>query len=341
MSGLSAQGAMMGLEDLLRDMDPTANLSDSNDNTDAGETTTVVADSAVNVIEGGGEIAQSEVTETPAPVVATDKPKGKKGGKGKRAAKKDEPAAVVIVDKPTQDAPAAETQTEATTEDKPAAPAPEKRVFWGRNKLGRLEHRLGADVDNALLFVMDELDLEGEPRSKLIGERKAEFKKLAVKVQNRATNVLEYVTGKTQRLNPVIEITLRLLAKDRKIETGDKGNLFLRLSALYTGGSARAMGNSTMGMLKALQIVTETGKQSYAPNADSTLLAAISDKLMLSFIDRGEALALIAQQEADALVAAVTSGVVDTPETPADEAPGEPQQPVEQVQERSEELAAV
>jgi hypothetical protein len=331
MSGLSAQGAMMGLEDLLRDMDPTATLVDSNDNTDAGETTTVVADSAVNVIEGGGEIAQSEVTETPAPVVATDNPKGKKGGKGKRAAKKDEPAAVVIVDKPTQDAPAAETQTE----DKPAAPAPEKRVFWGRNKLGRLEHRLGADVDNALLFVMDELDLEGEPRSKLIGERKAEFKKLAVKVQNRATNVLEYVTGKTQRLNPVIEITLRLLAKDRKIETGDKGNLFLRLSALYTGGSARAMGNSTMGMLKALQIVTETGKQSYAPNADSTLLAAISDKLMLSFIDRGEALALIAQQEADALVAAVTSGVVDTPETPADEAPGESEQ------ERSEELAAI
>jgi hypothetical protein len=95
------------------------------------------------------------------------------------------------------------------------------------------------------------------------------------------------------------------------------------------------MGNSTMGMLKALQIVTETGKQSYAPNADSTLLAAISDKLMLSFIDRGEALALIAQQEADALVAAVTSGVVDTPETPADEAPGESEQ------ERSEELAAI
>jgi hypothetical protein len=83
-----------------------------------------------------------------------------------------------------------------------------------------------------------------------------------------------------------------------KLESGDKGNLHVRLIGKYVPTAARAMGNNTINMLKNLGLVEENGKQTFTPCAESTLLALVSERLALgAFVDNAAAIAEVEEQE--------------------------------------------
>lgn len=316
---LSAAGASSGLEALLAGLESsTQGESDQEGGIDITLSTEPELDNA-----NDGGVIQADASAD-APVVeptATAPTKAEKKAAAEAARVQKKADAKIASDKKAADKLAAKVQAAAdkaaadalkvqAAADKAAEPAAPKapvepRIFFGRNKLGRLEHRLGADINTAILQDLADADLEGDALTEKIAAYKADFKKLAVKVQNRATNVIEFVNGKSTRMNPVIEIAIRMLAKDRQLVTGDTGNLFTRLQTLYTPGAARSMGNSTMGMLKALQIVTESAKQTYVPNPNSALLAHISSKLSLSFVDVDAAIAAGDAAEAARMVPVV------------------------------------
>lgn len=167
--------------------------------------------------------------------------------------------------------------------EKPAAEDKPKRVFFGRNKLGRLEAGLGGKLNDYLLLTMREAALEGEELTARVAENTAMFKGLGVKVQNRATNLIEYAAGKTTSLTPVSVIALDILAKDGQITVGDKGNFLSALMTQYSTAAARAMGNNTLNMLRNLQLVSLGAKGVLVPNSDSLLLAVVAAKRNLDF----------------------------------------------------------
>jgi hypothetical protein len=265
---VSAAGAQVGLEELLKGIE-----------TDAAEQT-----GTETVIEPQGEVATAEASgteQTTAQPEAVEKPKKKRERKAK--VKTEQPAA-----------------TETTGDAAPVEPKKpaEKRIFFGRNKIGRLEHKLGADLGKSLILHTADAELEGDAFEQKVAENKAAFKALSVKVQNRATNVIEFIAGKSQRLNKVSESIIRLLSAERSLTTGDKGNIYGKLSKTYSPGAARAMGNSTLGMLRALNVVAESSKGVFEPTEDSTVLALLSERMGLSFVDNAAAI-----EEAEAVEA--------------------------------------
>jgi hypothetical protein len=143
---------------------------------------------------------------------------------------------------------------------------------------------------------------------------------MGVKVKNRATMLLEYAAGKTDRLNNVIATALKVLAEDGKLVSGDKGNLFQTLLAKpYSPSAARAMGNNTLNMMAQLKLVVQSEKQVYVPNPESLLLAFVAPKLSLAFDydegegdgegDEGEALAATPEGEVEVMEASATEAI--------------------------------
>lgn len=185
---------------------------------------------------------------------------------------------------------------EAATALKAAEPTPEPeepaepKIYWGKNKLGE-------NVDNVMLFDINDGDLSEEDRAALIAGNKTYFKTLPVKVQDQSTSILEFVGGRSYRMNPSVDITVRLLGKAKVLTAGDKGNLYVRLRDLYSIGSARSMGGATILALKALEIVKMTGVGTFTPNPNSALLALLSAKLLLPFIDQDAALQHLEDKE--------------------------------------------
>lgn len=326
-SGLSAAGAMVGLESLLADMDKAQVESAL-----SAETQTEVKSNDAEVVDAA-PTQQGETTAVatkPKRVRKPAAPKVEKVAKPPKAPKvkaEKAPKAPKVAKPKKVKAEAAAVAPEVTT---PVA-TPTPRVFFGRNKIGRLEHRLGADLGKFL--ILDAADVELDDAA-LVGkhdETKALIKGLGVKVQQRATNLIEFLSGKSQRLNPVIETALRILSKDGKIESGDKGNLHQKLLAKpYAATAARAMGNNTINMLKSLRIITESGKQCFVPNEGSALLPLVADRIALSFVDNEEAVALEEQREADERAA--RTQVSANQETLATAAPADQETPkVEEV----------
>jgi hypothetical protein len=311
---LSSAGAMSGLQALL------SNLNTNSEETP--ETTEVPV-----AIEGGNEPASVDA------VAPTEKPKRKKGEKKPAAAKVSKPKKVKATKVEKTNDAGTTTAVEATPEE-PKKPV-EKRVFFGRNKIGRLEHKLGANIGKVLILTTEDAELEGDALDAKVTENKAAFKALAVKVQNRATNVLEFIGGKSSSLGKVTESVIRLLAKERKLTTGDKGNIYGKLSATYSAAAARAMGNSTLGMLRALNVVVETGKGTFEPAENSTILALLSERLGLSFVNNSEAIAEIEAKEAQERAAAEAVALDSTEQVAVVDTPAETVVP------QSEEIPAV
>src|SRR5690606_27785248 len=93
------------------------------------------------------------------------------------------------------------------------------------------------------------------------------------KEQNRASNFVEWLSGKKSRLNNVLERVLKVLERDGVLTTGNEGNVIKDLLARpYSLGSARAMGGNTIGMFADLKVIVADGKGKFVPNPDSLLL---------------------------------------------------------------------
>jgi hypothetical protein len=209
----------------------------------------------VETIEGEASV------EAAAPVAEAPKKKGKKA-KTPKAAK-------------------APKTPKAPKEPKPAAEPKAPRVFYGKDKVSRIAANVSPDF---LVLTVQDAELTGEALTAAQSATMEIVKGMGDKVKNRATNLIEFASGKLPRLNNVGMTALRLLASEGQITTGDKGNLHAALLAKpYAPAAARAMGNNQLNAMRQLKLISLTSKGHYAPNGDSVLLSILASKLALSF----------------------------------------------------------
>ena len=153
-----------------------------------------------------------------------------------------------------------------------AEATPKKSRKHYANKVARVSDTLGAELGNYTILTLSDAALEGAELAAKQQETLEIMGKAGVKVQNRMTLLLEFVAGKSGRLNEVIERTVRLLAKEGSIRTGDKGNLHQNLLAKpYSPAAARAMGNNTIAALRGFSVIVKGSDGSYTVNPESLI----------------------------------------------------------------------
>lgn len=156
-------------------------------------------------------------------------------------------------------------------------PAKAKRAAPTRkhyaDKIERLKDRVGAALpEYAVLTAADAVDEAalGEVVERTLGI----IRNMNSKEKNRASNFIEFLSGKKAKLNEVLERVLRVLDRDGFLTTGNEGNVMKDLIARpYSPASARAMGGNTIGMYADLKVIIPDGKGRFVANPDSLLLA--------------------------------------------------------------------
>lgn len=247
-----------------------------------GETTIEAAHEPAEVIEG------EEVVDT----AAADKAAAKVVADADKAAKKEAAVAEkkVAAEKKAADAAAAKVVREAEKAAKKAEreaakaakPASVPRVFFA-SKNARIEAHLGEKLGDYTVLTLSDAALTGDDLKAKQQETMDAIKVAGVKVQNRATLLIEFVAEKSSKLNEVISRALTLLFKDGKIKTGDKGNLHLNLlSKPYSPAAARAMGNNTVAALKLFKMIQKNEAGEYVANPESLMLMKANGLLGLS-----------------------------------------------------------
>jgi hypothetical protein len=170
-----------------------------------------------------------------------------------------------------------------------AAAAPAKartpRVHYV-NKTDRIKARLGANLGNYLVLEIADADLEGDALKAKQDETLAVIDAMSVKVKNRASLLLDFLSGKTGKPNEILKRALDVLAADGKITTGDNGNLHKNLLAKpYSVSAARAMGRNTVTVMeKTKMIVAGANKGEFLPNPSSLFLAMANEMTGLSAV---------------------------------------------------------
>ena len=155
--------------------------------------------------------------------------------------------------------------------EKPEKKAVEPRKHYA-SKTERISDRMGEKLNDFSLLELSDAE-EGTDIAKKREELLATMKAAGVKVQNRMTFFIEYVSGRTSALNNVCKIATNLLIEEGKITTGEKGNLLRKLVANpYSVGSAKAMGGNTLLAMQKLKIVKEGAKGEWVANPDSLYL---------------------------------------------------------------------
>lgn len=175
--------------------------------------------------------------------------------------------------------------------DAPAAPAAAPKVKVAKepkvtvprkhytDKVERLKDRVGEDL--AGVSMLTPADAALDPKEAL--ERTMHIiAGMNKKEQARASNLVEFVTGKRSSMNNVLDRVIRLLHKDGAITTGENGTVMADLLAKpYSCNSARAMGANTVAVFADLMIVKADGKGRYVENPESVLLTVVKSKLGL------------------------------------------------------------
>jgi outer membrane biosynthesis protein TonB len=207
-SHVSQAGATLGLEDLLAEM--------NNASSEADVSAALDALPPMEVSDPLGQLMQPQDNDATLPdlgtVVTPEQVAAEAGkGKGKKASKpKTEKPVAVKAAKPTtkkattpskkKKAPEVDAQPETVAADSAPAvtpevtpeapkPTPKPRVFFGRNKIGRLEHKFGSNLGKFLVLKVSDAELEGDAFDAKVAETKAMIKALGTKVQTRATNL--------------------------------------------------------------------------------------------------------------------------------------------------------
>ena len=150
------------------------------------------------------------------------------------------------------------------------------------SKVERLTDKLGDKLgENTVLEIADAI-LEGDELVAKQGETLLALKSAGIKVQNRMTFMLEFVAGKSAKLNGVIHTAFALLHKDGQLTTGGKGNVITALLAHpYSDSAAKAMGGNTILAMKALKVIVPTEKGTFVANPDSLILMKINGMIGL------------------------------------------------------------
>jgi hypothetical protein len=160
------------------------------------------------------------------------------------------------------------------------------RVFYGKNKVGRIKDKLGESVGDYTVLTLADAGLDEDALKEKVAETFELIAKMAIKKANRATMLIEFVAGKKSTLNEVGSHVLKVLARDGYVSTGLKGNMMdALLGATYSIASARAMGGNTVGAYEDLKLFSADGKGRFVGNPDSILLMRVNSMLGLELKD--------------------------------------------------------
>lgn len=218
------------------------------------------------------EVPASDATDAePVTAAATPAPKPEKGKKGsKKAAAPKEPK---------------EPKPEAPKEPK----APRVTYVTG-NVSDVLKARMGDKLNEFLILEPEDAALPSEELQAKQAELLALLNKrpgtseggsTQKKVAEKVVMLFGWIKN-GGKLNEVMERTFKVLARDGKITTGDKGNLHAELLAKpYSVGTARAQAGQMASMLPMLKVVTKSEKGCMELNPNSMIFAAVKGQLGL------------------------------------------------------------
>lgn len=149
------------------------------------------------------------------------------------------------------------------------------RVHYA-NKADRIAARLGDKLAEYTVLTVE--DAAGAIDDAALAIKMAEtmtmIRGMSKKKQNRAGFLMEFVSGKSAKLNEVMQRAFKVLAETGTITTGKDGNLLANLLARpYSPAAARAMGANTVSVLEDLKLIIPDGKGAYRANSESLLLA--------------------------------------------------------------------
>jgi hypothetical protein len=179
-----------------------------------------------------------------------------------------EPTAAPVAD------PAPGKEKKARAPKAPKEPK-EPRTFYGLDKMKRL-----TDRGVAAVMLKSEESLTGDDLNAAQQRTLDVVAKANQKVKNRTSNILEYVTGKTNVLNNLIRVCFNLIEKDGVLTTSEKGgNMWATMSACYGAGTIRSGGNNSVAALRDLQVIVQNAKGEYVRNPESALYERIAARL--------------------------------------------------------------
>lgn len=195
-----------------------------------------------------------------------------------------------------------------------APKAPRAPRMHYQNKTDRIKARLGEKLGDYLVLEIDDASLEGDALKAKQDETLAVIDAMAVKVKNRASLLIDWLSGKTAKPNEILKRALDVLFADGKITTGDNGNLHKNLLAKpYSASAARAMGRNTVTVMEKTKMVIQSGKGEFLPNPNSLFLAMAQQMLSPAAEESAEPIV------EEATVEPVAEGAEATAETPAAE----------------------
>lgn len=264
-----------GLASLLADLGMPAEPPMSEEIIESAEPNELELEAAVNAAEtqeviaksydGDGEVHFSPTADdTSAPI--EDKAAKKAAAKAEREAAK---------------LARAEERAKKKAEREAEKAARPTRKFYA-SKVERVSDKLGADLGSYTVLTFADATLTGDDLAAKQQETLDALAAAGQKVQNRMTLLLEYVAGKSSKLNEVIQRAFILLKKDGHIKTGEKGNFHLDLLAKpYSAAAARAMGNNTIAAMRLLKVIEKNEEGTYVPNAESLILVKVNGMLGL------------------------------------------------------------
>lgn len=173
---------------------------------------------------------------------------------------------------------AKKAEREAKKAEKPA-PTPRKHYT---SKVERITDKLGDKVGDYTVLTLSDAALTGDDLAAKQQETLAMVKNAGVKVQNRMTMILEFVAGKSSKLNEVIERAFKLLNSEGKLTVGEKGNFHQNLLAKpYSPAAARAMGNNTLAAMREFKVIAKNAEGEYVANPESLILMKTNQLLGL------------------------------------------------------------
>jgi hypothetical protein len=151
------------------------------------------------------------------------------------------------------------------------------------DKVERLKDRVGASLAEYTVLTTADALVDEEELGKVMERTLEIIRGMNSKEKNRASNFIEFLSGKKAKLNNVLERVLGVLDRDGFIQTGNDGNVIKDLIARpYSIGSARAMGGNTIGVYADLKVILPDGKGRFVPNPDSLLLAKARSMLAVA-----------------------------------------------------------
>lgn len=168
-----------------------------------------------------------------------------------------------------------EKKATAPKEPKVKVEAVERKHY--SSKVERIADKLGASLGDFTVLELADAILEGDALKAKQQETLDIIKASGKKVQNRQAFILEFIAGKSAKLNGVIQTAVAILAKDGEIVTGVEGNFHKTLLAKpYSVNAAKAMGGNTLLALKLLKMVNVAEGGKLVANPNSLILAKLN-----------------------------------------------------------------